>query len=159
MGASFIPKKRAAQVFLKNQTTTVYKVLSTLARQQMPLISSPWITAFMESQFDPKRFIVRERFKFWSNTQRKPGDTVQELAARIRQDAAKCDFTSIKDPQDEAMRTRLICAINDEAVLKAVLKINDDDLTLLGPYRLHWRLRMQPRSPTRLCTAQRARLS
>ena len=36
--------------------------------------------------------------------QRKPGETLQELVARIRQDAATCDFPSIKDPQDEALR-------------------------------------------------------
>ena len=36
--------------------------------------------------------------------QRKPGESLQELAARIRQDAATCDFASIKDPQDEALR-------------------------------------------------------
>ena len=29
---------------------------------------------------------------------RKPGKTIPELASRIRQDAATCDFQSIKDP-------------------------------------------------------------
>ena len=37
--------------------------------------------------------------------QRKPGETVPELAARIRQDATKSDFDAIKDSQDDAMRT------------------------------------------------------
>ena len=36
---------------------------------------------------------------------RKPGQTISELASRIRQDAATCDFQSIKDPLDEALRT------------------------------------------------------
>ena len=62
------------------------------------------IQTFMKEQFDPKLSVVRERFKFWSNMDWKPGKTIQELAARIRQDAATCDFTSIKDPQDEALR-------------------------------------------------------
>jgi hypothetical protein len=87
------------------------------------------IVHFMKDHFDPKRFIVRERFKFWSDMNRKPGETLQELAARIRQDAATCDFTSIRDPQDEAMRTRFICSVKNEAVLKALFKVNDDDLT------------------------------
>ena len=86
------------------------------------------IENFLKEQFDPKRFIVRERFKFWSDMQRKPGETVQELAARIRQDAATCDFPSIKNPQDEALRQRFICSVNNEAVLKAVFKISDDQL-------------------------------
>ena len=83
----------------------------------------------MKEQFDPKLFIVRERFKFWSDMQRKPGETLQELAARIRQDAAACDFPSIEDPQDEALRQRFICSVNNEAVLKALFKVKDTDLT------------------------------
>ena len=31
--------------------------------------------------------------------------------------------------QDEAMRTRFICAVKNEAVLKAVFKLRDDELT------------------------------
>ena len=87
------------------------------------------IAAFMDAQYDPKRFIVRERFRFWSEMQRKPGETVQELAARTRQDAVKCDFSGIKDPQDEAMRTRFICSVGNEAVLKAIFKVPDKELT------------------------------
>jgi transposase InsO family protein len=82
----------------------------------------------MKEQFDHKRFIVRERFKFWSDMKRKPGETIQELATRIRQDAATCDFPSIKDPQDEALRTRFICSVNNEAVLKALFRVKDDEL-------------------------------
>ena len=54
--------------------------------------------------------------------QRKLGETLLELAARIRQDAAKCDFDAIKDPQDEAKRERFICSIGIEAVLKAIFE-------------------------------------
>ena len=80
------------------------------------------ITEFMEDQYDPKQFIVRERFKFWSDMQsdmqRKPGETLQELASRIQHDAATCDFSSIQDPQDEALRQRSICSVNNEAFSK-----------------------------------------
>jgi len=69
----------------------------------------------MKQQFDPKRFIVRERFKFWSEMQRKPGKSVLELAARIREAAATCDFSAIQDPLNEALHTRFICSINNEA--------------------------------------------
>ena len=83
----------------------------------------------MKTQFYPTRYVVHERFKFWSETQRKPGETIQELAARIRHDAVRCNFPSIKNPQDEAMRTRFMCSVNNEAVLKALFKVKDDDLT------------------------------
>ena len=132
--ANAVPEQRQAQVFLINETTAVYKQLANLATQQTPpkdinKLTMSEIVNFMKEQFDPKHFIVRERFKFWSDTQRKPGETLQELATRIRQDAATCDFPSIEDPQDEALRQRFICSVNNEAVLKALFKVKDTDLT------------------------------
>ena len=132
--ANSIPEDKMAQVFLTNQTTANYKLLATLAGQQTPPrrindLEMKDITTFMETQYDPKQFVVRERFKFWSGSPRKPGEKVTELAARIRQDASTCDFPAIKDIQDEAMHTRFICAVKNEAVLKAVFKLRDDELT------------------------------
>ena len=83
----------------------------------------------MKNQFDPMLYIARERFKFWSDMRRKPGETVQELAARIRPDAVTCDFPSIRDPLDDALRTRFVCSISNEAVLKSRFKIKDNELT------------------------------
>ena len=63
-----IPDDKWAQVFLANQTTTAYKLISIMAKQ----LSTPKdineltlneITGFMEKQFDPKHFVVREIFK------------------------------------------------------------------------------------------------
>ena len=90
------------------------------------------IVAYMKDQFDPKRFVVRERYKFWSSIQRKSGESIQDLAARIRRDAATCDFASITNPLDEALRTRFMCCMNNEAVLKALFKIKSDELTFTG---------------------------
>ena len=56
----------------------------------------------------------------------KPGETVLELAARIRQAAATCNFSAIEDPLDNLVRTRFICSINNEAVLKALCKVNKE---------------------------------
>ena len=63
----------------------------------------------MKVQFDPERFIDRERFKFWSEMKRNQvlerngAKRNKELASRIRQDAATNDFPSINDPLDEAL--------------------------------------------------------
>ena len=70
--------------------------------------------------------------KFCSGMQRKPGESVLELAASIRQAAATCDFTAINNHFDEALRTRFICSINNEVVLKALFKVKDDELTFGG---------------------------
>ena len=132
--ANSVPDVRVAKVFLTNQTTTIYKLLSTLAAQETPPrtvndVTMNEIQQCMMNQFHPKRFVVRERFRYWSDMKRKPGETIQELAARIRQAAATCDFANIENSLDEALRTRFIRSINNEAVLKALFKINDDELT------------------------------
>ena len=94
------------------------------------------IQTFMAEQFDPKRFVVRERFKFWSDMKRKPGETIPELASRIRQDAATCDFQSIKHPLDEALRTKFVCSVDNEAVLKTLFKLKDDELKFSNAIRV-----------------------
>ena len=77
----------------------------------------------MSEQFNPRRFVVREMYKFWSDFKRKPGEILQELVSRVCQDAVTCIFQSIKDPLDEALRTRFICSLDNEAVLKALFKL------------------------------------
>ena len=139
--ANSIPDNKQAQIFLTNQSNSVYKMLSNLAAQQQPVKSIHELTmndiqTFMAEQFDPKRFVVRERFKFWSDMKRKPGETISELASRIRQDAATCDFQSIKDPLDEALRTKFICSVDNEAVLKTLFKLKDDELKFSNAIRV-----------------------
>ncbi|CAM1297650.1 Uncharacterised protein r2_g702 [Pycnogonum litorale] len=131
--ANAVPDTRKAKVFLINQSAAIYKQIANVAAQQNPPtkvneLTMGEIVVFMKDQFDPKRFVVRERYKFWSDMQRNPGETLQELAARIRQDAVTCDFPSIKDPQDEALRQRFICSVNNESVLRALFRIKDDEL-------------------------------
>ena len=128
--ANSIPDNKQAQIFLTNQSNSVYKMLSNLAAQQQPVKSIHELTmndiqTFMAEQFDPKRFVVRERFKFWSDMKRKPGETITELASRIRQDAATCDFQSIKDPLDEALRTKFICSVDNEAAKSKTSKTQE----------------------------------
>ena len=110
--ANSIPDNKQAQIFLTNQSNSVYKMLSNLAAQQQPVKSIHELTmndiqTFMAEQFDPKRFVVRERFKFWSDMKRKPGETIPELASRIRQDAATCDF-QVQNFQNARKENRLL---------------------------------------------------
>ena len=88
--AHAVPDDRKAQIFLTNQSSTVYKLLSNLAAQETP----PWvindltkdqIVAYMKVQFDPSRFVIRERFKFWTTMQHRPREFIQELTAHICQ--------------------------------------------------------------------------
>ena len=133
-GAKSVQDSKKAQTFLTHQSNAIYKFLANMASQLTPTkdineLSLDGIVEIMQKQNDPKRFVVRERFKFWSSLNRKPGDTFQELTARIRQEAATCNVSAIDDPQDEAMRTRFICSVGNEAGLKMLFKEDDDKLT------------------------------
>ena len=83
----------------------------------------------MKEQHNPTKFLVRERFKFWSSIGRNQGESIPKLVARIRQLAATCDFANITNPLDEALRTHFIFSIKNEAVLKALFKCKNEDLT------------------------------
>ena len=134
MEVNSIPTERQHKVLLTNQSKATFKLISTLAAQmptskEIENLTMEEIVVFMDEQCDARNFIVQERFRFWSQMQPKPGEAVPELAARIRPDTAKCDFNTIKDPRDEAMRTRFISSIANEAVLKAIFKVSNEQLT------------------------------
>ena len=127
VSANSVSDDKLALVFLTNQTSDTYKLINNYASQQdTPTTADNMqfsdIAEFMSQHYDPTKFTVRERYKFWSSIKRKPGETPTELAARVRQMATPCDFPAIKNPLDEAMRTCFICAINNEAVLKSVFR-------------------------------------
>ena len=87
------------------------------------------IVYFMQTQFDPKRFIVQEQFKFWSDVQRKPAWRDSSGArSKVMPTGVTCDFASIEDSQDEALRTKFICSVRNVAILKALFKMDDDEL-------------------------------
>jgi len=132
--ANAVPEHRKAQIFLTNQSRSVYKELSTVAAQQNPptdinKLTLDEIQAFMRETYDPKLYVVRERHKFWKNMERKPGETINELGARLRQDASTCDFPAITDTLDEALKQRFICSVHNRAVVKALLKTKNAHLT------------------------------
>ena len=134
VGANSILEATYAQVFLTSQSPTIYKLLDTLVGQQTPRIrgndlSMTQIREFVEEQFDPKQFVVQERYKFWSLEKHQPRESPNNLAARLRQAAAICDFPSMKNWLDDLLRTAFICKVNNEAVVKACFQRKPDDLT------------------------------
>ena len=42
-----------------------------------------------------------------------------------------CDFESIKDPLDQVLRTRFICTVNNEAILKTLFGVKDGELAFV----------------------------
>ena len=103
VSANSVPNDKLALVFLTNQTSDTYKLINNYASQQdTPTTADNMqfsdIAEFMSQHYDPTKFTVRERYKFWSSIKRKPGETPTELAARVRQMATTCDFPAIKNP-------------------------------------------------------------
>ena len=134
VNANSVPDEKEALVFLTNQTSGKYKLITSHASQQdVPTTANDRkfsdTTDIMSSHYDPTQFTVRERYKVWSSIKRKLGETSTELAARVRQMATTCDFQAIKNPLDEAMQICFICAINNEAILKSVFREKEDKLT------------------------------
>lgn len=120
VGANSIPIEKRAQVFLTNQPHIIYKLLSNLASQQSPArdindLKLDEIAEFTKGQFDPAQYVVRERFKFWSTMDHKPGKTVHELAAHIRHDAVTYDFYIHSRPAQQGNAdTHFMCSVSNE---------------------------------------------
>ena len=148
VSANSVPDDKLALVFLTNQTSDTYKLINNYASQQdTPTTADNMkfsdIAEFMSQHYDPAMVTVRERYKFWSSIKRKPGETPTELAARVRQMATTCDFPAIKNPLDEAMRTCFICAINNLAVLKSVIREPEENILKNSGHRHRSRRRSQ----------------
>ena len=45
-------------------------------------------------------------------------------------------FNPLKDPLDEALRTKFICSVDNEAVLKTLFKLKDDELKFSNAIRV-----------------------
>ena len=103
----FVPTEKQTQVFLTNQSNQNYVTQLTPVKDVTSLAMDE-IKNYMMTQFDPIRFIVRERYKFWSDLALKPGETIPESADRIQRDAVTCDFATITDPLDEALRSQTV---------------------------------------------------
>ena len=78
LNSQFNSEWKIGSGFSDNQSSSVYKLLNTLAKQLSPpkeinQLSVDEILQFMSEQFDEKLFIVRERFRFWTETKRQPG--------------------------------------------------------------------------------------
>ena len=82
------------------------------------------IKTVLLDHFEPKRNVVAERFRFHKRCQNH-GESVAEFVAEVRRLAARCSFGNYLD---EALRDRIVCGLNSEAMQKHLL--TENDLTL-----------------------------
>ena len=129
--ARAVAKTRMATYFLSVQTSTIWTQISNNAKQLSTPKSPADLTlseifSMMAAAYDPKKIVPRERFKFWTLPDKRPGESFAQLANRIRQAASTCDFQNISDPLDEAMRTKFLCACKDERFLQGIFREEQD---------------------------------
>ncbi|KII61604.1 hypothetical protein RF11_07526 [Thelohanellus kitauei] len=75
----------------------------------------------MSSKFSKRTFVVRDRHRFYTELKRK--------TERACQNQPEDDFASITDLFDEGLKTGIICAVKNEAVLKSIFHKSTSDLT------------------------------
>jgi len=131
--AHAVPDDRKALVFLTNQSSTVYKLLSNLAAQETPPreindLTMDQIVAYTKVQFDPTRFVIREHFKLWTTTQHRPRGSPFKSWLHAYVSSGHVRFCFHCRPLDEALRTRFLCSVNSEAVLNSLFKMKADEL-------------------------------
>ena len=126
---TFVGANSVPTVSLTNQSRMNYKLaLQQSSAKDVNAITLDEIVEYVNGQFDPTHLVAR---KYWSSISHKPGESIQKLATRIRHDTVHvtCNFPAIRDPLDEAMRTHFMCSISNEAILKALFKYNEEELT------------------------------
>ena len=78
----------------------------------------------LKQHYDPEPIVIAERYHFYQRSQ-KPGESIANYMASLRRLASRCQF---QDFLSEALRDRLVCGLQSEMILKALL--SKADLTL-----------------------------
>lgn len=82
------------------------------------------LQVILQQHFDPEPIVIAQRFHFYQRSQ-KPGESLADYLAGLRQLASRCKFGTFLS---EALRDRLVCGLQSEAIQKALL--SKADLTL-----------------------------
>ena len=77
----------------------------------------PNLLAHFDAYCDPRRNVVRERFEFYSRSQ-KAGESITAFLAELRKLVSTCEFPD----QDSMIRDRLVMGVRDRATQRALLR-------------------------------------
>ena len=75
------------------------------------------LMGLLKTHYDPEPIVIAERFRFYQRNQ-KQGESISDYLAELRKLASRCQF---RDFLGEALRDRLVCGLNNEAIQKALL--------------------------------------
>ena len=88
------------------------------------------VTEVLIRHFEPKLIVIAERFSFYRRSQL-VGESVADFVAELRRLARNCQFG---DFLDEALRDRLMCGLQNEAIQRRLL--TEAKLTFAGALEL-----------------------
>ena len=88
------------------------------------------VTEVLLRHFEPKLIVIAERFSFYRRSQL-VGESVADFVAELRRLARNCQFG---DFLDEALRDRLVCGLQNEAIQRRLL--TEAKLTFAGALEL-----------------------
>uniref|UniRef100_A0A1B6L0V9 RNA-directed DNA polymerase n=1 Tax=Graphocephala atropunctata TaxID=36148 RepID=A0A1B6L0V9_9HEMI len=71
----------------------------------------------LKSHYAPKKLVISERFKFYKRDQL-PSESISNYVVELKQLASQCNFNSFLE---EALRDRLVCGVNNEAIQRKLL--------------------------------------
>ena len=82
------------------------------------------LKSLLENHYSPEPIVIAERFNFYQRNQ-KSGESIADYVACLRRLASTCKFKTFLS---EALRDKLVCGLNSEAIQKSLLA--KKDLTL-----------------------------
>lgn len=119
-----VDKDKQVATLLSSVGASTYGLLRNLVQPLKPRDKTfDEIVEILSDYYEPKPLVIAERFRFRRCVQ-KPGATVAQFAAELKQLAARCDFG---DRLDEALRDGFVSGIDNEACQRKLLAT--DELT------------------------------
>ena len=123
--ANTVEEDRKVAVLLIVVGARTYETLRSLLAPTLPRDKSfEELLGVLKKHFDPQPLVIGERFRCYQRSQ-KPGESIADFIADLRQLSIKCDFWSFLD---QALRDRFVCGVRSEAIQKKLL--TESDLTI-----------------------------
>ncbi len=116
---------RQRSILLSEVGPVTYTIISSLLSPEKPGAKSfSELVELLKTHFNPEPSEIVERFKFHTRI-RQQNETVGQFVTELRAIARYCNF---KDTLNEALRDRIVCGINDDAVQRRLLAEKKLDL-------------------------------
>ena len=120
--ANDIGEGKRVPILLSSIGTRIYSLLRDLVAPESPGdLSFARISEVLSAHFQPRRFVIAERFQFHRHSQAAE-EGIAEFDAALRSLATHCEFG---DTLEETLRDRFVCGLRHEATQRRLLMEHD----------------------------------